>query len=205
MASLRRIQHPILTSQTCEEQEEPSADSSCKVGPSSSYLDCRSRSRAGVGTYPQLAARKSSTSTCASRRIARSVPSAMSLGVTRHGNLSTSPCVTPDLMAPRSWDGRTCKPNRRRRRTTSRYLKPPHYGTLTGTSKSTPTCFSPRDTKARGSGSPCSMHDSAIWRASPCAISVAFRDAAPFRHQARHIRARGEKTHPHPTAQYAIV
>ena len=53
---------------------------------------------------------------------------------------------------------------------------------------------SSRRTSAGGSGSPCSMHDSAIFRASPWGDFGGFGDAASLRHQARNVDARGEES-----------
>ncbi len=64
-----------------------------------------------------------------------------------------------------------------------------HYGTLTGTSRS--MRFG-RIANARGSGPPCSMHDSAILREPLCNLG-GLGDTTSFRNQARDIGTRGEK------------
>ena len=53
------------------------------------------------------------------------------------------------------------------------------YGTLTGTSRSTSASGWWRWASAGGNGSSCSAHDSAIFRASPWAISVASATLRP--------------------------
>ena len=54
----------------------------------------------------------------------------------------------------------------------ARAVRPTPDGTLTGTRRSMPASGSTRSARAGGRGSPCSMQDSAILRASPWAISA---------------------------------
>ena len=90
-------------------------------------------------------------------------------GMARYGDLPAGSRMTPDFVA--SWSGPIeQKPEASEAACNLAVPKPGktfHYGTLTGTSRSMPVLGSTRSFSAGGSGSPCAMHDSAIFRARP--------------------------------------